>query len=63
MYLIPRVAQFHLTKVVEHWNIKPGDGYVYFTLRPRWVKYRPTDTFYTLHPEQRLFRVEDGAAA
>lgn len=32
----------------------PGDGFLYFALRPPWVKARPTaDTFYVLHPEAR----------
>jgi hypothetical protein len=42
--------------VVEHWNVRPGDGHVYFTLRPPWVKVRPVEGFYVLHPEERLFQ-------
>ena len=50
----PIVLKYHLTKVVEHWNIKPGDGYMYFTLRPPWVKAMANATYYALHPEQRM---------
>ena len=32
------VMKYQLVKVVEHWNVRPGDGHVYFTLRPPWVK-------------------------
>ena len=34
----------------------PGDGHLYFTFRPPWVNVRPTDTFFSLHPEQRSFQ-------
>ena len=33
-----------------------GDGHLYFTFRPPWVAARVTDTFYALHPEQRVFQ-------
>ena len=26
-----------LRKVVEDWNVTPGDGHLYFTFRPPWV--------------------------
>ena len=50
------VAKYNLKKVVEDWNVTPGDGHLYFTFRPPWVVSRPLDTFYALHPEQRSFQ-------
>ena len=50
------VAKFQLRKVVEDWNVTPGDGHLYFTFRPPWVTSRVTDTFYALHPEQRVYQ-------
>jgi hypothetical protein len=26
----PTIQQFQLNKVTEHWNITPGDGFIYF---------------------------------
>merc|ERR1712205_203011 len=49
------VSKFQLRKVVEDWNVTPGDGHLYFTFRPPWVTSRVTDTFFALHPEQRAF--------
>jgi len=49
------VSKFQLRKVVEDWNVTPGDGHLYFTFRPSWVTSRITDTFFALHPEQRVF--------
>lgn len=62
------VSKFSLKKVVEDWNVTPGDGHLYFTFRPPWVTSRITDTFYALHPEQRTyqdkaFRRDGGASA
>ena len=50
------VTKFMLKKVVEDWNVTPGDGHLYFTFRPPWVASKITDTFYALHPEQRNFQ-------
>ena len=50
------IMKYQLVKVVEHWNVRPGDGHVYFTLRPPWVKVRPVEAHYVLHPEERLFQ-------
>ena len=47
------VSEWRLKKVVEDWNVTPGDGHLYFTFRPPWVRAHPSDTFYTLHPEER----------
>ena len=49
------ISKFQLRKVVEDWNVTPGDGHLYFTFRPPWVTSRITDTFYALHPEQRVY--------
>ena len=37
------VSKFSLKKVVEDWNVTPGDGHLYFTFRPPWVTSRITD--------------------
>ena len=50
------VYKYMLKKVVEDWNVTPGDGHLYFTFRPPWVASRITDTFYSLHPEQRTYQ-------
>ena len=50
------VSKYTLKKVVEDWNVTPGDGHLYFTFRPPWVQSRPLDTYYSLHPEQRTFQ-------
>jgi len=50
------VNNLMLRKVVEDWNVTPGDGHLYFTFRPPWVAARVSDTFYALHPEQRVFQ-------
>merc|ERR1739838_991363 len=50
------VQDYLLKKVVEDWNVTPGDGHLYFTFRPPWVSGRLVDTFYSLHPEQRTFQ-------
>jgi len=50
------ISKFQLRKVVEDWNVTPGDGHLYFTFRPPWVTSRITDTFFSLHPEQRTFQ-------
>jgi len=50
------VNSLMLRKVVEDWNVTPGDGHLYFTFRPPWVATRMTDAFFALHPEQRVFQ-------
>ena len=42
-----------LKKVVEQWNVRPGDGRVYFVFRPPWIVRAPTDTYYHLYPSER----------
>ena len=46
-------SEYKLRRVVEDWAVQPGDGFLYFTLRPPWVHTATTDAFFTLHPEQR----------
>mmetsp|Transcript_42962 Transcript_42962/g.71635 ORF Transcript_42962/g.71635 Transcript_42962/m.71635 type:complete len:353 (-) Transcript_42962:185-1243(-) len=41
-----QVRTYQMTRVTEQWNVKPGDGSIYFTLRPAWVTKRiDEDTF------------------
>jgi len=40
-------------QVVEHWDIFPGDGCAYYTVRPPWVAQPKVEAFFTLHPEER----------
>ena len=49
------VQKYLLKKVVEDWDTKPGDGYMYFMFRPPWVQSRAVDAYLTLHPEERAF--------
>lgn len=49
------VNAYRLRRTVEDWNVTPGDGHLYFTLRPPWVRSTSTETFYSLHPEQRAW--------
>lgn len=36
-------SKFRLHKVAEDWNVKPGDGALYFAFRPPWAKNRSKD--------------------
>lgn len=36
-------SKYRLQKVAEDWNIKPGDGALYFAMRPPWAKNRSKD--------------------
>lgn len=55
------VTKYKLTRVVEDWHSEPGDGHLYYMFKPPWVRARGTDTFFTLHPEERTY--ETGLAA
>lgn len=62
----PAINGNMLRKVVEDWNVTPGDGHLYFTFRPPWVTARITDSYFALHPEARVFqdpRLKRAAAA
>ena len=37
----PLVLKLQMARVVEHWNVMPGDGFLYFTLRPPWARISP----------------------
>ncbi|GMH33827.1 hypothetical protein BSKO_01661 [Bryopsis sp. KO-2023] len=50
------VNKYNLVKVVENWCVKPGDGCIYFTVRPSWVHCERAESFFTLHPEERSFK-------
>ncbi|GFR41901.1 hypothetical protein Agub_g2691 [Astrephomene gubernaculifera] len=52
----PVATEYRLTKVVEYWSCSPGDGCVYFVMRPPWVAPQRLETFFTLHPEERDWR-------
>ncbi|EFJ48851.1 hypothetical protein VOLCADRAFT_117472, partial [Volvox carteri f. nagariensis] len=50
-------TEYRLTKeVVEFWGSTPGDGCVYYVMRPPWVAHDKVETFFKLHPEERDFR-------
>lgn len=34
----PVMSTYGLQKLTIDWNVKPGDGYLYFVLRPPWAK-------------------------
>mmetsp|Transcript_22626 Transcript_22626/g.31544 ORF Transcript_22626/g.31544 Transcript_22626/m.31544 type:complete len:328 (+) Transcript_22626:165-1148(+) len=40
------VTKYDVTRVTEQWNVKPGDGSIYFTLRPPWVTKKLTEDVY-----------------
>lgn len=52
----PAANEYKLTKVVEFWGSRPGDGHAYFVLRPPWVANDHLSTFYALHPDERDWR-------
>lgn len=49
------VSRHKLRKVIEDWSVTPGDGYIYFTFRPPWVRVPTLETYYALHPEEKVF--------
>ncbi|KAG8465311.1 hypothetical protein KFE25_002618 [Diacronema lutheri] len=57
------VSRHKLRKVVEDWNVTPGDGYLYFTFRPSWVHVPRLEAFYALHPEDKVYNDRRAAAA
>jgi hypothetical protein len=50
------VSENKLSKVVELWNHRPGDGSLYFCYKPVHVKRAASEVFFTLHPEHRSFQ-------
>ena len=56
------VTKYQLTKVVEDWNSRPGDNYLYYMFRPPWVRARTTDIFFSLFPEKRVVGKDEGAS-
>mmetsp|Transcript_33363 Transcript_33363/g.72785 ORF Transcript_33363/g.72785 Transcript_33363/m.72785 type:complete len:360 (-) Transcript_33363:224-1303(-) len=60
------VRKYQMTRVTENWNVKPGDGSIYFTLRPAWVvKKVDEDTFVAPPPHISEFvtRAREARAA
>jgi hypothetical protein len=54
------VQKYLLKKVIEDWDTKPGDGFLYFMFRPPWVQSRAVDSYHVLHPQDRGFSSTDG---
>lgn len=50
------LAKYSLSKVPELWNHKPGDGSIYYALKPSWVRRSHTESYYALHPERQNFQ-------
>ncbi|KAG1667737.1 hypothetical protein FOA52_016176 [Chlamydomonas sp. UWO 241] len=48
-----KVNDYRLTKVSEFWGTSPGDGGVYFVMRPPWVHHEKVQAFFTAHPEEK----------
>ena len=46
--------RYKLRRIVEHWARDDGDGYIYFAVRPPWVKVSPLASFMTLRPESHV---------
>ena len=57
------VGKYQLNKVVEDWNSRPGDHYLYYLFRPPWVRARTTDIFFSLFPEKRVVGNNEGASS
>eukprot|EP00201_Polytomella_parva_P024620 CAMPEP_0175045848 /NCGR_PEP_ID=MMETSP0052_2-20121109/4683_1 /TAXON_ID=51329 ORGANISM="Polytomella parva, Strain SAG 63-3" /NCGR_SAMPLE_ID=MMETSP0052_2 /ASSEMBLY_ACC=CAM_ASM_000194 /LENGTH=389 /DNA_ID=CAMNT_0016309489 /DNA_START=156 /DNA_END=1325 /DNA_ORIENTATION=- len=57
------VVAYRLDKVLEFWNHRPGDGGIYFVLRPPWVRPDNLKTFFALHPEELDWRTGYNAVA
>lgn len=47
------VDRMHLVKAAEHWNSAPGDGKLYFSLRPPWVKQVVDEPFRIVHAKDK----------
>lgn len=57
------MSTHRLKRVVEDWNVTPGDGYLYFTFRPPWVTVPTLETYFALHPEEKVFQDRRAKAA
>lgn len=51
-------VSYQLAKVVEFWGTLPGDGAVYYVLRPPWVKPDRLASYYALHPEEKVSKAK-----
>mmetsp|Transcript_24206 Transcript_24206/g.52899 ORF Transcript_24206/g.52899 Transcript_24206/m.52899 type:complete len:391 (+) Transcript_24206:390-1562(+) len=55
------INKYQLTKVVEFWGTTPDDGFVYFVMRPPWVRADRVQAFFALFPEERDWRTTQAA--
>ena len=51
------ITSLHLNRVVDQWAKIPdeSDGYVYYKIRPPWLKCTAVSSFYALHPDLSTF--------
>jgi len=51
------ITSLHLSRVIEQWAQIPmePDGYIYYKIRPPWLKCTAVSSFYALHPEASTF--------
>lgn len=47
------VDKYRLTKVGGYWDLAPGDGNIYYTFCPPWVRYNRLENFFSRRPEER----------
>lgn len=63
------ISKFHLVKLVELWNHRNDDGtFLYFAVKPPWVRRETRESFEKLHPErltasEERRRIKEAAAA
>ena len=48
------VQRFQLQRVIEDWGTKPGDGWLYYIMKPPWCRAKSIDTFFALNPDSRI---------
>ena len=51
------ITSLHLSRVIEEWAKIPDepDGYIYYKIRPPWLKCTAVSSFYALHPDASTF--------
>ncbi len=49
----PSIQKFQLQRVIEDWGTIPGDGWIYYMLKPPWCRTKQVDTFFALNPSGR----------
>ncbi len=55
------VTKYQVQKVPEFWGTAPGDGAMYFVMRPPWVRPDRIASFYTIFPEEKDWRTTSAA--